>query len=82
MVVARANRDRVVLADLEDVLAVLGMAEALRVGETIVVDLRLRVMVRRVTRPAAGQRDDFAQHEAHFGRRVVAVAIRNVEMKP
>ena len=76
MVVAGQDPDRVVLAHLEDVVAVLGVAETLRVREAVVVDLRLRMVVRRVARPAAGQRDDLAEHEADLGRRVARVEDR------
>ena len=67
MVEPGRNPDRVVLPDLDHFLAELGVAVALRLGEAIVIDLRLRVMVRRIARPAAGKRHDFAQHQLDFG---------------
>src|SRR5687768_5146926 len=70
------NLDRVVLPNLDDLLAELGVAVALRLGEAIVIDLVLRMVVRRVARPAAGEGHDFAEHQLDFGRRVAAIENR------
>ena len=76
MVVAGHDLDRVVLPHLEHLLAEFGVAEALRVREAVVIDLGLRMVMRRIARPAAGQRHDFAEHQVHFGRRIAAVEDR------
>ena len=73
---AGGNADGVVLSHLDDLLAQLRVAVALRLGEAIVIDLGLRMMMRRIARPAAGKRHDFAEHQLDFGRRVAAIEDR------
>src|SRR5258707_1002756 len=50
-----------------------GIAEAARIGEAVVVDLRLRMMMRRIARPAPRHGDDLAQHQLDLLRRVPPV---------
>src|SRR5436190_15212465 len=62
------NRDRVILPDLHDALADLGMAVTFRARKPVVVDLGLRMVVRRIARPPPLQGDDFAEHQIGIGR--------------
>src|SRR4029077_16173494 len=67
MVEARGDAHRVEGADLQHVVAELGMAVAFRPGEAIVVDLGLGMMMGRIARPAAGEGDDLAQDQLGRG---------------
>ena len=54
------------VAHLHDIVAEFGVTVAIGIGEAVVVDFRLIVVVRRIARPAAGIIDDFAEHEIGF----------------
>ena len=56
LVALRARLDAVVVLQVD-------VAVAVDFGETVVIDFRLVVVMRRVTGPAAGVVDDFAEHE-------------------
>ena len=53
VIIAVEDLDGVVLPDLVHGLAEFGMAVTLGLGEAIVIDFRLRMVVRRVARPPA-----------------------------
>ena len=67
VIVSGGDADRVVLTNLDDLVAELRVAVALRLAETVVIDLGLRMMMRRIARPAAGQSHDLAEDELDDG---------------
>src|SRR5688572_13732308 len=53
------------------------MTESARCRETIVIDLGLHVMVRRIARPPSGEGHDFTEHKLDFSRRVSSIEDRS-----
>ena len=73
MITARGNVDAVEGAYLHHVVAELGVAVTSGTREPVVIDLRLRVVMRRVARPSAGKGHHFTEHQLRFRRRVAAI---------
>src|SRR4026208_2127760 len=64
VIVSGGDADRVVLTNLHDLVTQLRVAVALRLAETAVIDLGLRMMMRRGARPATQRRGAVARRRA------------------
>jgi len=76
VVVTGLDTQRIAVTDLVDVVAVFGVAVSVIGTKAIVIQLGLRMMVRRIAGPAPGQIDDFADDQAPRVAGIATVEVR------